>query len=675
MAYLVIRDGENWSTIFQLVPDKLTSIGRAPTNQIVVTDDRCSRTHAEIFYNRGDWFVRDLGSRNGTYLNLDRIVSEHRLDPGNILRIGKTLLYFVENLQQAYAKSSTNLPAVDPQLTMGSGGLEANLVIPPHESEMITHRRDKTLLLETPSSSGDSSKIKSSLTTDLCKLALDLSRLDDFKQAADKALDALMDQISVDIGAVMLLPPEITPEHFNSSSQLNLLTFQSRRGAKYRGVSDFLAVTVVREGQGIMAQDIGEDSSLAQKDSRGELDAKSMICAPLRFEHTILGLIHLFSTNTDQKPTPADLDYALAVADTLAVVFDNLAHRNQLARNLKKVESENIQLRRQLGVQSELVGNSQMMMEITEQIALAAGSKATVLIRGESGTGKELVARAVHFSSVRANNPFICLNCAALSEDLLASELFGHEKGAFTGATERKIGKFEAADGGTLMLDEIGEMSQNIQAKFLRVLEGHPFERVGGNKPINVDVRVIAATNRDLEKEVTEKHFRRDLFFRLRVLEIVVPALRKRPEDIITLSEYFLKRYKEETGRKIEGFTPSAMRCLQEYRWPGNVRELKNVIERAVVLCRTPRIGESDLLLSNLATAGDTFVPGKQADGGVFAPCSLLDMESKHIESMMNYCEWNKSRAAALLGIERSTLDRKLIRYKIRKPAGKWNEE
>lgn len=674
MAYLVIRDGESWSTIFQLVPGKLTTIGRAPTNQIVVSDDRCSRTHAEVYYSQGDWFVRDLGSRNGTYLNLDQLKSQQRLEPGNILRIGKTLLYFVENLQQAYAKSSTQLPIVDPQQTMGGDGFEI-APIPPHESEMITHRRDKTQLLEKGQQAGDIIRGRTSLTADLCKLALDLSRVDDFKEAADQALEALMNQIPVDIGAVMLLPPEIPPERFSSASQLHLLTFQSRRGVKYRGVSDFLAVTVVREGQGIMAQDIGEDSSLAQKDSRGELDAKSMICAPLRFEHSILGLIHLFSTDTEQKPVPADLDYALAVADTLAVVFDNLNHRNQLARNLKKVETENMQLRRQLGVQSELVGNSQIMMDITEQIALAAGSKATVLIRGESGTGKELVARAVHFSSVRANNPFICLNCAALSEDLLASELFGHEKGAFTGATERKIGKFEAADGGTLMLDEIGEMSPNIQAKFLRVLEGHPFERVGGNKPITVDVRVIAATNRDLEKEVVDKHFRRDLFFRLRVLEIVVPPLRKRPDDIITLSEYFLKRFKEETGRRIDGFAPSALRCLQEYRWPGNVRELKNVIERAVVLCRTNKIGEADLLLSNLATAGDTFVPGQQQDGAAFSPCSLTDMEARHIETMMNYCEWNKSRAASLLGIERSTLDRKLLRYKIRKPAGKWEDE
>ena len=193
------------------------------------------------------------------------------------------------------------------------------------------------------------------------------------------------------------------------------------------------------------------------------------------------------------------------------------------------------------------------------------------------------------------------LNCAALSESLLESELFGHERGAFTGATERKIGKFEAADGGTLMLDEIGEMSPTIQAKFLRVLEGHPFERVGGSEPIQCDVRVIAATNRDLERAVAEGIFRRDLFFRLHVLEIFVPALRKRPEDIPELAHHFLQKFNAETGRKIRGFTAEAMEQMLRYRWPGNVRELKNVIERAVVLARGEMIEVEDLTLSKLS--------------------------------------------------------------------------
>jgi DNA-binding NtrC family response regulator len=260
------------------------------------------------------------------------------------------------------------------------------------------------------------------------------------------------------------------------------------------------------------------------------------------------------------------------------------------------------------------------------------------------------------------------LNCAALSEDLLASELFGHERGAFTGATDRKIGKFEAADGGTLMLDEIGEMSASIQAKFLRVLEGHPFERVGGSKPVSVDVRVIAATNRDLEKEVAENRFRRDLFFRLRVLEIIVPSLRKRQDDIVPLATHFLERFRTETGRKIQGFTPAAINQLMAYRWPGNIRELKNVVERAVVLCRAEYIDQQDLLLSKLSTAGDT--TEQRPMDLAFRPVSLEDMERQHIWSTLNYTGWNKSRTAVLLGIERSTLDRKIRRYGLAEESG-----
>ncbi|MBN1393727.1 MAG: sigma-54-dependent Fis family transcriptional regulator, partial [Pirellulales bacterium] len=337
--------------------------------------------------------------------------------------------------------------------------------------------------------------------------------------------------------------------------------------------------------------------------------------------------------------------------------------RQELTDNLSRVRSENVELRERLGIRSDIIGRSPAIRQVTDEIARAADSNSTVLIRGESGVGKELVARGIHYNSQRKDNVFICLNCAALSADLLASELFGHERGAFTGATERKIGKFEAAHKGTLMLDEIGEMSPSLQAKFLRVLEGHSFERVGGSKPVKVDVRVIAATNRDLERDVADGRFRRDLYFRLRVLEIVVPALRKRKEDISLLADYFLQKFNAETGRKIKGFTPAATDQLQKYLWPGNVRELKNVVERAVVLCRANEIDVDDLLLTKLATAGDTEMSAPGSDG--FRPASLNDVERRHIFNTLNHTGWNKSKAAGILGIERSTLDRKIRRYRL----------
>ena len=313
-----------------------------------------------------------------------------------------------------------------------------------------------------------------------------------------------------------------------------------------------------------------------------------------------------------------------------------------------------------------MVGSSALMRDVHEKILQAAPSRATVLIRGESGVGKELVARAVHFASPRKKGPFVCLNCAALSETLLESELFGHERGAFTGATDRKIGKFEQADHGTLMLDEIGEMSESIQAKFLRVLEGHPFERVGGSDAIKVEVRVIAATNRDLEKAVSEGSFRRDLYFRLNVVDILVPPLRRRgPDDIMELADYFLQKYNAETGRKLSGFSPAAVQQLKRYRWPGNVRELRNVVERAVVLARGNHVGLEDLHLSNLATASDS---GEvRAANMRYEPMTLAEAERRQILSALNANAWNKSKTAQILGIERSTLDRKIRRYELKR--------
>jgi Nif-specific regulatory protein len=248
----------------------------------------------------------------------------------------------------------------------------------------------------------------------------------------------------------------------------------------------------------------------------------------------------------------------------------------------------------------------------------------------------------------------VCLNCAALTETLLESELFGHERGAFTGATERKIGKFEQAHGGTLMLDEIGEMSPSIQAKFLRVLEGHPFERVGGAASIRADVRVIAATNRDLEKDVAEKLFRRDLYFRLRVVEILVPPLRKRPEDIVELANYFLQKFVEETGRKIRGYAPHALEQMQRYRWPGNVRELKNVIHRALILAEQ-EIGPAHLAPELSGHGAAARLPS--------ALTTLAEAERRLILAALEHFEGDRRKAAEALGVSLRTLYNRLREY------------
>ena len=667
LAYLVIREGSKWTDVFRLVPGQSATVGRAPTNQIMIKDERCSRSHAEVFMSEGQWMLRDLESRNGTVVGEQLLMGDWTLQPGDVIRIGHSRLIFVHHLTEAFSDSTMvarrgadeqDEPAVEDSEDDSS-------VLAACEPTTITHRRGQTKFLDPADSVSPGDTDESGISkigraaAKLCRLAFELAKAADVATMADLALDGLFRATQTDTGAVLLLPRDFQGEP--RGVDLEVVTSRTTSEQRYHRVSNFLATTVMCEGEAVLARNVMGDSTLGSRDSQGVIHATSVMCAPVRQGQKVLGLIHLYSTDAAEVPDPDDLEYTLAVADTVAVALTNLNRRAELAENLTQVRSENVELRERLGAQSEIVGSSPIIKEIIEQIAQAAASKATVLIRGESGVGKELVARAVHYSSSRSKNVFVCLNCAALSEDLLASELFGHERGAFTGATDRKIGKFEAAHRGTLMLDEIGEMSPAVQAKFLRVLEGHSFERVGGTKPVNADARVIAATNRDLEKDVAEGRFRRDLFFRLRVLEIVVPGLRKHREDITELADYFLDKFRSETGRKISGFTDAALDQLQTYRWPGNVRELKNVVERAVVLCRGEHIDREDLLLSNLSTAGDT---GQiDPDGRQFELSSLAELERRHILDTLNFTGWHKSRTANILGIERSTLDRKIRRY------------
>ncbi|REK09409.1 MAG: FHA domain-containing protein [Planctomycetota bacterium] len=665
LAYLVIREGSKWADVFRLVPGQAVTIGRAPTNQVVIKDERCSRCHAEIFFSESEWILRDLDSRNGTAVANTRVRGDYILRAGDIVRIGQSQLRFVHDLSKAFTESNigplSEIDTVGSEVINGSQSTDDSSVLSIHEPSTITHRRMQTRFLE-PREPDDASLPKvGRAAASLCRLAFELAQAPDVTSIADLALAGLFQATQVDAGALFVLPRNYSGEA--NVGDLDMIAARTDSSLPYHRVSTVLASTVLREGEAVLARNVMGDSTLGSRDSKGVVDATSVICAPIRRDSRLLGLLHLYSTDDERVPDPDDLEFTLAVANTVAVAIDNLTRRDELAEDLSTIRDENLQLRERLGVQSEIVGSSIAMAKVAQEIGRAAPSRATVLIRGESGVGKELVARAVHYSSPRRKGPFVCVNCAALSRSLLASELFGHEEGAFTGATQRKMGKFEASHTGTLMLDEIGEMSPATQAKFLRVLEGHPFERVGGTETIKVDVRVIAATNRDLERDVAEGRFRRDLYFRLRVLEILVPPLRKRSEDIPELAHYFLQKFNAETGRKLRGFAPDAMELMRQYRWPGNVRELKNVVERAVVLARGELIEPDDLTLSKLSTAGDTGEHTPQPEA--FKPASLAEMERDHIRATLSATNWNKSQTAALLGIERTTLDRKIRRYEL----------
>ncbi|MBI4889070.1 MAG: sigma-54-dependent Fis family transcriptional regulator [Acidobacteria bacterium] len=327
---------------------------------------------------------------------------------------------------------------------------------------------------------------------------------------------------------------------------------------------------------------------------------------------------------------------------------------------VKNLQRENAILRKKLAKQyqfHDIISKNARMQEILTLCQEVASLRSTVMIRGESGTGKELVARAVHFSGDRAQKPFVAVSCAALAETLLESELFGYEKGAFTGAAERKKGKFELADGGTIFLDEIGDISPKLQADLLRVRHERSFDRLGGSEEVKVDVRVIAATHKDLRAAVEDGHFREDLFYRLNVIEVQLPPLRERREDIPLLAGHFLDRISREVGKEVAAISDGAMRILLDHDWPGNVRELENAMERAIVASKEGVLGEEDF----------RFLQGNGSGRQFRAPAAmtLAEMEKLMIEATLRRTGGNIKEAAASLGIDRSTLYEKLKKFGI----------
>ena len=339
--------------------------------------------------------------------------------------------------------------------------------------------------------------------------------------------------------------------------------------------------------------------------------------------------------------------------------FDVLGAVIERAMEKARLIQENLRLKEKLrsrNVFSHIIGESPKMRELLRLVDQVGPSRASVLVTGESGTGKELIAEAIHRASPRAKAPLVRLNCAALAEGLLESELFGHERGAFTGSVGRREGRFKQADGGTLFLDEVSEIPPATQVKLLRFLQERTFERVGGNETLQVDVRIIAATNRDLRKLIAEGRFREDLFYRLNVVSLAIPPLRERKEDILPLGMFFLARYAEENARKIEGFDEEALAALQNHTWPGNVRELENAIERAVVLCDEPRISASHLppeIAPRSAREGAPTIPG----------ASLYELERYAILKTLEACAGSTSKAAAMLGISSRKIQYKLHEY------------
>ncbi|OGV65509.1 MAG: sigma-54-dependent Fis family transcriptional regulator [Lentisphaerae bacterium RIFOXYA12_FULL_48_11] len=413
----------------------------------------------------------------------------------------------------------------------------------------------------------------------LYRISQAMAHQHDVAALLNEVLDILETEMGMIRGTLTLNRPD--SDLFVIEASRGLTTEEQKRG-QYK-LGEGITGRVAKTMKSILIPDIQKDPRFLDRTKARKGARVAFLCVPIIHQRKAIGALSIDRPIQDESVLKHDLQFLALVSDIIAEAVAGI--REQISER-ESIMAENQRLRQQLGDQyhpSSIVGNCSSMRTVYEHIAQVADSMATVLIRGESGTGKELIAHAIHFASSRKNNAFVAVNCAALPEQLIESELFGHEKGSFTGAAQQRKGRFEIANGGTLMLDEIGDITTAVQVRLLRVLQERTFERVGGNAPIKTNVRVIAATSKDLEKAMQEGRFREDLFYRLNVFPIHLPPLRERRSDIMLLADHFLQKYNEIYNKQIKRISTPAINMMMSYHWPGNVRELENCIERAVL--------------------------------------------------------------------------------------------
>jgi Nif-specific regulatory protein len=535
--------------------DEPVLIGRQAGATLKIGSASVSRRHAVIERDGDRFVIADLGSRNGTFVN-DVPVRRRELQHGDRVRIGDSQFLFLYEDTDEPSRTS-EIRFCEREITSGA-----------------TLRMNYTDLFGV---------MARDLAT-LLKVSTSINSIRDLGELQERLLELIFEVVPAKHGAILLLG-----EDSDAGSEFTSIFGLDRvygPNAKI-SVSNTVVRRVLRDNAALLVTD-AEKTDALQTDSLAAAHSHSLLCVPLIIHGKNLGVLYLDTDVPDVRFDPDHLQLITAVAAIAAVAIQN-------ARQIGMLEHENQRLIADANLQHNMVGESEPMQRVYRLITKVAATDSTVLICGESGTGKELAARAIHTNSRRATKPFVAVNCAALAESLLESELFGHEKGAFTGALNQRKGRLEAADGGTIFLDEIAELSPGMQTKLLRVLQEREFERVGATRPIKVDIRVLAATNQDLDEAIAAGTFRQDLFFRLNVVELKMPALRDRPEDIPLLANYFAARYADKCNRRVVGISPQAQKLLQTYDWSGNVRELQNAIERAVVMGTTDHILSEDL--------------------------------------------------------------------------------
>jgi Nif-specific regulatory protein len=545
------------------IADADVTIGRGPSNSICIADPLLSRQHCRITREGEGFTLHDLGSFNGTFVN-GVPIKKQEIAHGDLVKSGASVLLF-----SCYEESDSDASHV--RFAEDDPAMRSTIFLRREDSLYFNALKGQTDL---PPTARMARNFRA-----LLQIGLEINAIRDLETLQRRLLELIFTVTPAERGAILLAGAGA--EDFSSVFGLH----RSGRQEKSVSVSRSIAQRVMREGVGILSAGLADDASIQ---SAGPGGGQSALAAPLTTSLEVFGVVYLEMADLSAGFDSDHLQLVTAISNLAAVAMDT-------ARYVERLNNETKRLQDELNFDRAMIAESPPMNEVRAFIAKVAPTYLTVLIRGESGTGKEMVARAIHLNSLRAKNAFIAINCAVLPENLIESELFGHEKGAFTGAIAQKKGKFELADSGTVFLDEIGELAPRLQAKLLRVIQESEFERVGGLRPIKLNARLIAATNKDLEAAIQSREFREDLFFRLNVLTLTIPPLRLRREDIPLLTEYFVAKYAAKCQRRIKGVTPAARSCLERYDWPGNVRELESAIQRAVVMSATEFITPEDL--------------------------------------------------------------------------------
>ena len=605
-TYVTMTAGARTGKCFLLDPTDENRVGRGTECDIVLTDPLCSRVHAVLVQEENGWWMRDADSRNGSFVNGQKI-DEARVTAGATLRVGSTEFTFHE----AHDRPT--------EFILGEANVTQTIIkdtpIDPEDTGCLA-------AVELP----DSEQAKDLVV--LYQLSIKLLGCENPDDVVRISLELVYERTRASIVGFLWV---------NDDGQLTSKGGVPEEAARNVTLSETLTSIVCEKRHAVWVANktAGVGQSLSHY-----ADA---ICIPLIRDGQMLGAIHIYLERG--RFDQADFDFAISLANIMVVALVRARHQATLQVDHQRLAEKSADC-------DELLGDSQPMQELKAKISRVGQATGCVLVRGESGTGKELVARALHRASPRADRPMLSVNCAAIPSALMESQLFGHKKGAFTGADADHVGWFEQSDSGTLFLDEVGEMTLDGQAKLLRILEGHPFLPVGGRTEINVDARVIAATNRDLGEFVRERKFREDLFYRLTVFELYIPPLRDRGPDIGMLVDHFLEHFRHQHGRPGLTLSAAAREKLISYNWPGNVRQLRNVIDSAVVMADAAAIEPSDLGLRDAGT-------------GELESLNINYWEKKLIGEALKRSSGSVPEAAKLLGIGRATLYRKIDEYEI----------